>query len=308
MAFDLFTQSLTKIPSIFISSLSHYFNLLTSIETEERGFHMRMLKLFTFLACFIAISFLIQGYFNHNHEKSKAKNSIVKSHQTDLEFKKLEVDEELNSPNDEKTVYLTFDDGPTSATTHILNTLHEFNAKATFFMLEPSMKEFPEAVHKIVEEGHAVGLHGVTHNKALFYKSEKSALNEMTTAQATLEQITGIKTNLIRTPYGSVPYLTESYRKVLDRHGFKLWDWNVDSNDWSLSGKKYVNTVIRQIEKLIDAGETPIILMHDKENTANQLYNLLTYLTEHGFQMKKIEENTKPYNFNCYDRCRQLST
>src|SRR5699024_8629644 len=139
-------------------------------------------------------------------------------------------------------------DGPTSATTDILDTLHQFNAKATFFMLEPSMRESPEVVDKIVEQGHAVGLHGVTHDLNHFYKSEQSALNEITTAQETLQQITGVRSNLIRTPYGSVPYLTKSYREILDSNGFKLWDWNVDSRDWSLSSDQYLDTVIGQIE------------------------------------------------------------
>lgn len=212
------------------------------------------------------------------------------------------------SPNAGKTVYLTFDDGPTSATTDILDTLHQFNAKATFFMLEPSMRESPEVVDKIVEQGHAVGLHGVTHDLNHFYKSEQSALKEITTAQETLQQITGVRSNLIRTPYGSVPYLTKSYREVLDSNGFKLWDWNVDSRDWSLSSDQYLDTVIGQIEELVNAGVKPIILMHDKQNTAEHLSILLTYLSEHGFQTKKIEENTQPYNFNCYQRCHRIST
>jgi peptidoglycan-N-acetylglucosamine deacetylase len=258
---------------------------------------MKKLTLFAFLPCMIFFC-SCQRDFDLERVELKEKESIVSGHNTEL----------LVSPDIEKTVYLTFDDGPTAATTDILDTLHQFNAKATFFMLEPSMRELPEVVDNIVADGHAVGLHGVTHNKYKFYKSEQSALEEMTTAQETLLGITGIQSNLVRTPYGSVPYLTESYRDILGSNGFKLWDWNVDSSDWSLSNDQYVDTVIKQITELDNAGVTPIILMHDKPNTANHLSILLTYLSEHGFQTKKIVEDTEPYNFNCYDRCHQLST
>ncbi|GGB52064.1 polysaccharide deacetylase family protein [Virgibacillus dakarensis] len=276
---------------------------------------MKKLKLFIFLACLV-IFYGCQSDLDHDQKESKAKKSIVTSQHTESELnnkksmkQKTESEKsEADKENIEKTVYLTFDDGPTSATTDILDTLHQFDAEATFFMLEPSMKELPEAVDKIVEEGHAAGLHGVTHDIYHFYKSEQSALEEMTTAQETLKQIADVQSNLIRTPYGSVPYLTESYREVLDSNGFKVWDWNIDSDDWSLSGDQYVDTVIGQIEELVNAGEAPIILMHDKQNTADHLSKLLTYLAEHGFQTKKIEENTQPYNFNCYQRCHRLST
>ncbi|MGM0838969.1 MAG: polysaccharide deacetylase family protein [Bacillota bacterium] len=289
---------------------------------------MKMLKLLIPLACLV-IFYVYQSDVDRNQVKSKVKEAIVAGHTKTLledktseinpeykgspddqktESEKSQIDNEMVSPNIENTVYLTFDDGPTLATTDILDTLHQFNAKATFFMLEPSMRELPEVVDKIAEEGHAVGFHGVTHNKYHFYKSEQSALEEMTTAQETLQSITGIQSNLIRTPYGSIPYLTESYREVLDSNGFKLWDWNVDSSDWSLSSDEYVDTVISQIEELVNAGVAPIILMHDKRNTADHLSILLTYLSEHGFQTKKIDENLQPYNFNCYQRCHRVST
>ncbi len=264
--------------------------------------------LFIFLACLV-ILYACQSDFDGDQRESRTNNSAITTPN-----KKSETDNQTSlksnhsQENTKRTVYLTFDDGPTAATSEILAALHQFHATATFFMLEPSMKESPEVVEQIVEEGHAVGLHGVTHDIYHFYQSEQAALEEMTTAQKTLQHITGVQSNLIRTPYGSVPYLTESFRKVLDSNEFKVWDWNVDSSDWSLSDEEYVDTVIGQIEKLDKAGVTPIILMHDKQNTADHLSILLTYLSEHGFQARKIEEDIQPYNFNCYQRCHRLST
>ncbi|RXZ81646.1 polysaccharide deacetylase [Paenibacillaceae bacterium] len=217
-------------------------------------------------------------------------------------------DEQTTDPKEAsgKLIYLTFDDGPSSATSDILDTLKQYDVKATFFMLEPNMKKYPELVKRIVNEGHAVGMHGVTHDKNKFYRNEQTALDEMNQGQETLEKLTGIKSVLIRTPYGSVPYLLDSYRTILDEQGYKLWDWNVDSSDWSLSSEQLISTTKKQINNLEKADVTPIVLMHDKTETAKSLATLLDFLAEKEFQSKELDALIKPYNFNCYDRCKPL--
>ncbi|QDP41497.1 polysaccharide deacetylase family protein [Radiobacillus deserti] len=208
--------------------------------------------------------------------------------------------------SDEKVVYLTFDDGPTSATDDVLEILKEYGAKATFFMLSPHMEERSNLVKQMVQEGHGVGLHGVTHDLNRFYKSEQTVLNEMNEAQQVLENIAGVHSSLIRTPYGSVPYLTKPYRKALKEQGYELWDWNIDSRDWDRKDGKYVENLIDQIQSIEGNGATPVVLLHDQSQTAQSLAELLTYLTEHGFEMKKLDSSVEPVQFRCYDRCHQL--
>lgn len=208
--------------------------------------------------------------------------------------------------DDGKAIYLTFDDGPSSVSGEILDILKEYKVKATFFMLEPHMKKYPEMLKRMVKEGHGVGMHGVTHDKNKFYHSEQTALDEMIKGQSALESITGVKTELIRTPYGSIPYLLDSYRKVLNEQGFKLWDWNVDSSDWALSSHKYINVTIKQIKHIEQSGTTPIVLLHDQAVTAQYLHELLDYLKANAIRRKKIRQDTKPYSFTCYDRCRHV--
>src|SRR5690606_23582929 len=76
---------------------------------------------------------------------------------------------ESSPKNIDKTVYLTFDDGPAQATTEILNLLSKYNVKATFFMLEPSMKQYSQIVQRVIQEGHKIRMHGVTHDKNKYY-------------------------------------------------------------------------------------------------------------------------------------------
>jgi peptidoglycan/xylan/chitin deacetylase (PgdA/CDA1 family) len=53
----------------------------------------------------------------------------------------------------------------------------------------------------------------------------------MDQTRSTLKSITGLDSLLIRTPYGSAPYMTPEYKKAVADHGYLLWDWNVDSRD-----------------------------------------------------------------------------
>ena len=75
---------------------------------------------------------------------------------------------------DERGVYLTFDDGPTPGVTEwILDTLRRHNAKATFFVLGKNVEKYPDLYAKIVAEGHAVGNHTYSHQKGYLMSLER---------------------------------------------------------------------------------------------------------------------------------------
>jgi peptidoglycan-N-acetylglucosamine deacetylase len=198
---------------------------------------------------------------------------------------------------DEKTVYITFDDGPNENTEAILKVLNQYGAKASFFMLEPNMKKHSEAVRHMVEEGHSVGLHGVTHDVSEVYQSSESVVGEMLTAQSTLESITGIRSELIRVPYGSVPNMKPEYLKAVKREGFSLWDWNVDSEDWKYHSGEYVQNVMDQLASYSYENQPKVILIHEKPTTLAYLDSLLKKLTDQGYNMKTLTEEMDPVTF-----------
>ncbi|QOR66403.1 polysaccharide deacetylase family protein [Cytobacillus suaedae] len=200
-----------------------------------------------------------------------------------------------------KVAFLTIDDGPTSYTNELLDILQEYNAKATFFMMDGSMKDYQYEVKRMVAEGHALGAHSVTHDKKLFYHSPSSALNEMMITRNTIEQITGINTNLMRVPYGSNPYMKKSYREAVNNEGFIMWDWNVDSLDWKLSGPDYVEYTLKQVREKDSRGEIPIILIHDRKTTIDHLPSLLTALEDLGYTLASLTEEIEPYQFKVKD-------
>ncbi|MBU5213191.1 polysaccharide deacetylase family protein [Heyndrickxia oleronia] len=203
----------------------------------------------------------------------------------------------LVKPSEGKVVYLTFDDGPSNRMGDLMNILDQYQAEATFFWLEPNMRRFPTEVQNAIQRGFSIGLHGVTHDVKKIYVSKDTVVSEMVTANQTLEKLAGITTHLIRTPYGSHPYMKPEYKTAVHNQGFILWDWNVDSRDWKYRDSRYVNDVIQQVENLVAKNIPPVILMHDRTETINHLPELLNYLKNQGYTFKKLEQENMPVQF-----------
>jgi peptidoglycan-N-acetylglucosamine deacetylase len=229
-------------------------------------------------------------------EEESVKDDDNYYEEVEIEDHSTNVNEQGNL-EDEKTVYITFDDGPNVNTGAILKVLNQYGAKASFFMLEPNMKKHSEAVRQMVEEGHSVGLHGVTHDVSEIYQSSESVVGEMLTAQSTLESITGIRSELIRVPYGSVPNMKPEYLKAVKREGFSLWDWNVDSEDWKYHSGEYVQNVMDQLASYSFENQPKVILIHEKPTTLAYLDSLLKKLTDQGYNMKALTEEMNQVTF-----------
>jgi peptidoglycan/xylan/chitin deacetylase (PgdA/CDA1 family) len=193
-----------------------------------------------------------------------------------------------------KTVYLSFDDGPNDQTSAILDILSKYKIHAAFFMLGPQIEKHPDLVKRVVNEGHSIGLHGVTHVANLIFSTPNSVVQEMNSCRASLNKITNVSTNLIRVPYGSKPYMKQAYRDAIVNAGYKMWDWNVDSMDSrGADTPAIIQTTIKQIAEK----DHPIILFHDKSTTVRALPTIIEYLIQHDYTFKLIRSNMKPVNF-----------
>ncbi|MCG3088479.1 polysaccharide deacetylase family protein [Sporosarcina cyprini] len=192
-------------------------------------------------------------------------------------------------------VYLTFDDGPNQFTTVNLKTLKEQEVQATFFFLGKHMKKNPSIVKAAAKDGHYIGSHSMTHDKELVYKSTDSFMNEMKESTQLIQKITGKSTKLIRVPYGSKPHVTPDMQKQLAAGGYKMWDWDVDSNDWRFTEEeteKIIANVKEGVAKAEKAGDRDIvILMHDRSQTTKALPAIIEWLKEEGYTFKKYEND-----------------
>ncbi|WP_340967455.1 polysaccharide deacetylase family protein [Bacillus sp. PPSBB_11] len=201
-----------------------------------------------------------------------------------------------NQQTTNKTIFLTFDDGPSATSNQLLNVLKAHQVKATFFMLGPQIQAHPAAVKRLYQEGHQLGLHGMTHDINRFYQNSESPANEMREAQLILASVTGVYTRLVRTPYGSVPNLTYDQKVRLNQYGFIYWDWTIDSLDWRYKNSQYVQEVLNQLQMFEKnkPWEPKVILMHDQPSTTNYLDSLITQLKARGYTFAVINETMPP--------------
>ncbi|WP_416147261.1 polysaccharide deacetylase family protein [Salipaludibacillus sp. HK11] len=207
-------------------------------------------------------------------------------------------DADYNHPN---VVYLTFDDGPGDHTTDILSILENYNEQATFFVLEPYVRNHPKIAQQIIDQGHTLGSHGVTHSREKFYASSDNAVSEMIAAQKAIQEITGFYSEFIRVPYGTVPHLTPSTKKALTNKGLKIWDWNVDSRDWlhKSSPEQIVENVMNGLVENERNNIASVVLFHDVlPQAVDALPEILDYLQEKNYELRVIDNDTPAHNFH----------
>jgi peptidoglycan/xylan/chitin deacetylase (PgdA/CDA1 family) len=186
-----------------------------------------------------------------------------------------------------KIAYLTFDDGPSLYQKSILDVLAQHDIKATFFLVGPNVANHKESMKRLVKEGHYPGLHSMTHNYKRLYQEGQIAV-EMKQVQAIVQEVTGVKANLTRCPYGSMPGLTKPLRDQLVADGFKEWDWTIDSLDWKFPGNPNAVThaVLSKVSKNVE-----VILLHEKEQSLQALPAIIEGLQNKGYDFEVYNEN-----------------
>lgn len=189
-----------------------------------------------------------------------------------------------------KVAYLTFDDGPSKYSNDMMDVLKQQNIKATFFMLGDNMRQYPDAVKRMSNEGHYPGLHSMTHEYAKLYKSggSQNFIDEFKEAQGIVEELTGYKPTLIRAPYGSAPQIGESFRTDIVGAGFKMWDWTLDSLDWKLTGQP--NRVLEEVKAGLTE-DVEVILLHERQQTLDALPAIIDYIQSKGYEFEVYDPN-----------------
>jgi peptidoglycan/xylan/chitin deacetylase (PgdA/CDA1 family) len=180
---------------------------------------------------------------------------------------------------DDRGVYLTFDDGPTPGITEwILGMLRRHNAKATFFVLGKNAERYPDLYAKILADGHRVGNHTYSHQKGLAMSTERYMEDVDLAADL-------VHSELFRPPYARIK--RSQVIEVAKR--YRIVMWNVLSRDYNrnLSPKKCLRGTIRGLK----GGD--IISLHDSaksfRNTSYVLPALLRVAREKGLECKILE-------------------
>ena len=181
----------------------------------------------------------------------------------------------------EKTLYLTFDDGPHPLITpKVLEILRKYNAKATFFCIGNNVQKYPETFELVKKEGHSVGCHTFNHEDGWKTKTDDYI-------KSVLEANKLINSDLFRPPHGKIK---RSELKKLQTSNSKLQTiaWTVIAYDWdhALSHEDVYQNVIR------NADDGAIVAFHDSlkayNNMISALPRVLEYYSEKGFIFKAL--------------------
>ncbi len=191
----------------------------------------------------------------------------------------------------ERSVLLTFDDGPHATNTpRVLDILQAHGVHAIFYMVGRNLgslqdgKPVPGAnadlVRRMAAEGHAVGNHSYTH--PVLPKLDNPHLKrEVEDTQRLLEALAPpgpSRTATMRPPFGA---RNDRVLAEIDSHRLRSVMWNVDSLDWADPiPESIVRRVVREVEK--EGGG--IILMHDiHARTADALGRIIVALKQRGY-------------------------
>lgn len=199
------------------------------------------------------------------------------------------------------TIYLTFDDGPSSTITgNVLDILKEEGVQATFFVIHHS-DQLDYLIKREHEEGHTVGLHSYSHNYGFVYQSVANYFNDLDKIEVQVKNITGVDSKIIRFPGGSSNTISKKYQvgimsdltKEVVQRGYHYFDWNVASGD--AGGVHSSEEVYQNVIAGLSPNRSNVVLMHDFENnyyTLNALRNIIQYGKENGYSFQKITMNT----------------
>lgn len=185
-----------------------------------------------------------------------------------------------NIPTQEKTLYLTFDDGPIpEVTPWVLETLARYDAKATFFCVGNNVEKHPDILQQVKAAGHATGNHTFNHlngwmtDNIPYFHNIRHCANQVNSV-------------LFRPPYGR---MKPKQAQFLLRH-YRIVMWDVLSGDFDpkIEPEQCYENVIN------NAQPGSIVVFHDslkaKENLMHALPKVLEYYAERGYSFEKLNE------------------
>ena len=191
-----------------------------------------------------------------------------------------------------RVIYLTFDDGPSVYTLKLLKVLKEYGVKATFFVMH---RDLPDIMKQIVDEGHAIAIHSVTHKYKKIYASADAYFADLLGMQQKIYDATGVMTYLMRFPGGSsntassynegiMTYLTQA----VEDNGFRYFDWNVDSKD--AGGAKESEEVYKNVIGGCMRQNVSIVLQHDIHSySVEAVERIIIWGLANGYQFLPLD-------------------
>ena len=185
---------------------------------------------------------------------------------------------------DQRTVALTFDDGPGPLTDDILAVLARENVPATFFVVGNEAAANAELVRQMHAAGHAVENHSWSHPSANQRRgwSRRLLQTEIRRTSEAITRITGQPPCYFRPPQGVIKGAEEATRAA----GLTLALWSVDTRDWATRGRAAAER-IRTRARAGLSEQHPVVLLHDgggnRTATLAALPDVIEDYRSHGY-------------------------
>ena len=194
----------------------------------------------------------------------------------------------------EKTIYLTFDDGPGAHTERLLDVLKKYNVKVTFFVTN-QYPAYDSMIKRAYDEGHAIGLHSYTHNYSYVYSSVDNYFADLKNISDKVKSLTGVESKLVRFPGGGSNTVSRKYSpgimstlaNELESRGYKYFDWNVVSGD--AGETKSTDQIIYNVTSSLRDSYS-IVLQHDvKSYSVDAVEAIIQYGLTHGYHFAPLD-------------------
>lgn len=260
----------------------------------------------------------IQNELSQKNDEISEQNSIHESEKEELNRKISDLNRQVSlkrkqqaesaaaalpNPSPEsggKTIYLTFDDGPSPNTPRIISILNSYGIKATFFVKNTSYNGY---MKDIVDNGNVIALHSYTHDYKRIYSSDEAFYQDLQDISDLVYLQTGVRSNIMRFPGGGSNTVSKKYspgimtrltQGVADR-GYIYYDWNCSSGD-AIKNTVPKDTIVANCKR-VPAAKNVIVLLHDtdaKSTTVEALPEIIEYYQSCGYTFSTITADTPP--------------
>lgn len=194
-------------------------------------------------------------------------------------------------PGHERTVALTFDDGPNpEATPRLLDALARHDVRATFFLLGRHVMRWPALARRIADDGHQIGNHGFAHRK-LHLAGPARARRDVLEGRRAIFDACGVTPRHFRAPHGfRSPFVTPAVRAA----GERTVGWTLGVRDSDCPGAA-------EIARRVLQGVSPrsIVLLHDGDGydplgdrmqTVSAVTEIIPALRADGYSFRALPE------------------
>lgn len=195
----------------------------------------------------------------------------------------------------EKTVVLTFDDGPHYRNTNqILDILKQYQVSGYFFAVgknigtigidgKPTLAKSAATLQRAVQEGHILANHSFSHQVLTKLDSDTQS-HELGDTNLLLSAVAGQATQLFRPPYGSQNDVLLARATEL---GMRAVLWNIDSLDWA---NPVPDSIVQHVLGELEKSHRGILLFHDiHKQTVQALPAILTALKANGYRAVTVD-------------------